>query len=214
MTKIINMEVYDRVRSVPKEALKAITGGRLKGMSDINPMWRIKMLTEVFGLCGIGWTVEITDKRLEKGAGDEVVCFVDIHLRVKIDGEWSEPILGMGGSSFVTLERNGLYTSDECFKMAYTDAISVACKALGFAADVYFANDATKYTRPPEEKERAAKPPAPAPTEIPESLKKVYQSFKGSLDGLDAWVKEQTGKGKTYAQLEKMLEAALEKQAK
>lgn len=213
MTK--NMEVYERVRSVPKEALKAINGGRLKGMSDINPMWRIKMLTEIFGVCGIGWTVEITDKRLEKGAGDEVVCFVDIHLRVKIDGEWSEPILGMGGSSFVTLERNGLYTSDECFKMAYTDAISVACKALGFAADVYFANDATKYTRPPEEKERAAKSPTPAPTEIPESLKKAYQSFKGSMDGLEGWVKEQVSyKGKTLAQLEKMLEAALEKQAK
>lgn len=30
--------------------------------------------------------------------------------------------------------------------MALTDAISVACKALGFGADVYWAKDATKYT--------------------------------------------------------------------
>lgn len=141
-----NMRIYEKVREVPKEALKPIQGGRLKGMSDINPMWRIKMLTEMFGICGVGWKVEIVDKRLERGEGVEIVCFVDINLYVKVDGEWSAPIPGMGGSSFVTQERNGPFTSDECFKMAYTDAISVACKSLGFAADVYFANDRTKYS--------------------------------------------------------------------
>lgn len=141
-----NMEVYEKVRNVPPEALKEIKGGRLKGMSDINPMWRIKMLTEVFGICGIGWKTEIVDKRLEKGEGIEVVCFVDINLYVKVDGEWSAPIPGMGGNSFVTMERNGPFTSDECFKMAYTDAIGVACKSLGFAADVYFNKDRTKYS--------------------------------------------------------------------
>jgi len=155
-----NMTIYEKVRNVPQEALKPINGGRLKGMSDINPMWRIKMLTEMFGICGIGWKVEITDKRLEQGSGAEIVCFVDINLYVKVDGEWSAPIPGMGGSSFVTQEKSGPYTSDECFKMAYTDAISVACKSLGFAADVYFANDRTKYSnqesQEPSQTQRAA----------------------------------------------------------
>lgn len=62
-----------------------------------------------------------------------------------MNGEWSEAIQGIGGSSFVTNEKNGLYTSDECFKMALTDAISVACKALGMGADVYWDKDSTKY---------------------------------------------------------------------
>jgi len=35
--------------------------------------------------------------------------------------------------------------SDECFKMALTDALSVACKSLGVAADVYFEKDRSKY---------------------------------------------------------------------
>ena len=35
--------------------------------------------------------------------------------------------------------------SDECYKMALTDAISVAAKALGVAADVYYKNDRSKY---------------------------------------------------------------------
>ena len=140
-----NLKLYDAVRSVPENAKKQITGGRLSGMTDINPMWRIKTLTEQFGICGIGWKYVITDKRLEQGANGEIAAFVDIDLYIKIDGEWSEPIPGTGGSTFVAKERNGMYTSDECFKMALTDALSVACKALGFAADVYFEKDRTKY---------------------------------------------------------------------
>ena len=140
-----NLKLYDAVRSVPENAKKRITGGRLSGMTDINPMWRIKTLTEQFGICGIGWKYVITDKRLEQGANGEIAAFVDIDLYIKIDGEWSDPIPGTGGSTFVAKERNGMYTSDECFKMALTDALSVACKALGFAADVYFEKDRTKY---------------------------------------------------------------------
>ena len=141
-----NLEIYENVRQVPPSAQREIQAGRLKGKTDINPMWRIKALTEQFGPCGIGWKYVITDKRLEQGANNEVSAFVDIDLYIKVDGAWSDAIPGTGGSAFVASERNGLYTSDECFKMALTDAISVACKALGFGADVYWAKDATKYT--------------------------------------------------------------------
>ena len=43
-----NLELYDKFRQVPETAKKNIGGGRLKGMTDINPMWRIKTLTEEF----------------------------------------------------------------------------------------------------------------------------------------------------------------------
>ena len=142
------MQIYEKVRTVPNEAKKTIKGGRLSGYTDINPMWRIKTLTEVFGVAGFGWYYEITDKRLETGANGEVAAFVDINLYVKVDNEWSKPIQGTGGSSFIAKEKNGLYTSDECFKMALTDAISVACKALGFGADVYWDADRSKYDKP------------------------------------------------------------------
>lgn len=141
-----NLHIYSAVRKVPQEAQKPISGGRLNGKTDINPMWRIKTLTEQFGPCGIGWKYTITDKKLERGANDEIAAFVDIDLYISHDGTWSEPIPGTGGSMFVTKEKNGPYTSDECFKMALTDAISVACKALGFGADVYWDKDKTKYT--------------------------------------------------------------------
>ena len=159
-----NLKIYEAVRTVPPAALREIQAGRLKGKSDINPMWRIKTLTEQFGPCGFGWRYEITSKGFHEGGKDEVAAFVDINLYVKVGDIWSEAIPGTGGSSFVAQEKNGLYTNDECFKMALTDAISVACKALGVGADVYWNKDSTKYNGtgkadpPPKTDEPPTKP--------------------------------------------------------
>ncbi len=156
-----NLQIWNGVRAVPETALKPIEAGRLKGKSDINPIWRLKVLTEQFGPCGVGWKYEIIEKRLEKGANEEVAAFVDINLYVKFNGEWSAPIPGTGGSTFVAKEKSGLYVNDECFKMGLTDAISVSCKALGVGADVYWQKDATKYNSRPSADQAPAKPPAP-----------------------------------------------------
>lgn len=155
-----NLAIYEQARAVPAEAKKSIAAGRLKGMTDINPMWRIKKLTELFGPCGVGWWYEITDKHL--AADDltkQVAAFVDIMLYY-VDpesGHSSHGIPGTGGASFVAQERNGPYMSDECYKMALTDAISVAAKALGIGADVYWEKDRSKYSEAPEQPEPVQK---------------------------------------------------------
>ena len=159
-----NMIFYDYGRSVPEVAMKPINDGRLKGKSDINPMWRIKTLTEMFGPCGIGWWYEIIDKRLEHDPiSRQTAAFVEIKL-FYIDPESdkeSHGIPGLGGASFVAQEHRGAYMNDECEKMALTDAISVAAKALGIAADVYFEKDRTKYDTPQPKEPEASKPEAP-----------------------------------------------------
>lgn len=140
-----NMDLYNKVKQVPEEAKKVIKGGRTNGFTDINPMWRIKVLTENFGMCGVGWYYDV-EKEWAETVGDEICAFVNILLYVKNGDDWSKPIHGTGGSKLSTKERGGLYVSDECFKMATTDAISVACKQLGIGADVYWDKDKTKYT--------------------------------------------------------------------
>lgn len=140
-----NMKIYNAVREVPQNAMKPILGGRLKGKTDINPTWRIKVLTEQFGPCGIGWYYKPIKKWTEV-YGDEICAFVDIELYIKVNGEWSMPISGTGGNMLAQKEKGGIYVSDECFKMATTDALSVACKQLGIGADVYWHDD-TKYTQ-------------------------------------------------------------------
>ena len=143
------MEIYNVVRTVPENAKKPIYAGRLKGMTDINPMWRIQALTEQFGPVGIGWYYKTVRKWVEEGADGVKCAFVDIELYIKHNNEWSMPIEGTGDNSFVAKEKSGLYTSDEAFKMALTDAISVACKALGFGADVYWQAGRSKYNPTP-----------------------------------------------------------------
>lgn len=179
-----NLKLYNSVRAVPVTALKKIEAGRLKGKSDINPVWRIKVLTEQFGICGFGWKYEIVDKRLEKGCKDEISAFVDINLYVKVGEVWSAAIPGTGGSSFVANESKGLYQSDECFKMALTDAISVACKVLGIGADVYWEADKTKYDNKTETPKQTAQVTpiisASSTTEKPEE-KKDLQKEIGSM---------------------------------
>lgn len=151
-----NLELYDKFRKVPETAKKNISGGRLKGMTDINPMWRIKTLTEEFGVCGFGWYYEIVDQWIETAmAKDEITANVKINLYVKQGDEWSKPIVGIGGSMLVANETKGLYVNDECYKMALTDAISVACKSLGIGADVYWNKDNTKYNDSKKENQEA-----------------------------------------------------------
>lgn len=165
-----NLRHYEALRSVPENALKPIQAGRLKGMSNISPVWRIKAMTEEFGPCGIGWKYEIVNRWTET-YGEEIKAFIEVNLYIKDGEEWSAPIPGTGGSSLVTKESKGLYVSDEAYKMALTDAMSVAMKSLGVAADVYFKGDNdSKYQQyteaaPPIEEAFAALDAAKTPEE-------------------------------------------------
>ena len=71
-----NLRHYEALRSVPENALKPIQAGRLKGMSNISPVWRIKAMTEEFGPCGIGWKYEIVNRWTET-YGEEIKAFIE-----------------------------------------------------------------------------------------------------------------------------------------
>ena len=185
-----NMRIYDAVRAVPEQAKKKITGGRLAGMTDINSMWRIKVLTEQFGPCGEGWytsDVKYWQDRLDNNGS--VALFCSLLLHVKIDGAWSQPIYGIGGNTLVAAEKSGLRIDDEAYKKAYTDAISVACKALGIGADVYFEKDVTKYSEYEGESEQPAQKPAkqqqtaqqPKQTQPPKKPTSVQFDYRAAL---------------------------------
>ena len=163
-----NLRYYVPSMDVPKEAQKSFTNGRFNG-TDINPMWRIKKLTELFGPAGIGWYTEVISEKLEPIDKDNVLALVDINLYVKENGEWSKPIFGTGGNTFVAKGR----ISDEGFKMAYTDALSVACKALGIGAKIYWDADKTKYTI--ENTDTTPQPKSPPKKDEPAKITAVVE---------------------------------------
>lgn len=143
-----NLHYYNLLKDVPEDALKEIKAGDLKGYSDINPQWRIKAFTDVFGIIGIGWYYEVKNKWLEK-SGETICAFADIDLYIKVDGEWSKPINGHGGNKFSYItNQNKNKVNDECWKMAITDALSVAMKQIGVGGDVYEGKSDSKYMSP------------------------------------------------------------------
>lgn len=172
-----NLHIYEKFRSVPSEAKKTIGAGKLKGFTDINPMWRLKMLTEMFGPCGFGWCIE-SEEHWTETVANETAVFCKVALKVKHPetNEWSAPIIGIGGSKLAG-KGVGDGVNDEAYKMAFTDAISIACKNLGMAADVYFEKDRTKYNSYVEPSPNP--PTAPAPPQAP--------AKKRILIGGNAW---------------------------
>lgn len=142
------LEIWNKVSRPPKEALKTIGAGRLKGMTDISPQWRYKIMTEVYGPIGKGWSYSIEKLWTEQGANGEIMAFAQVNLHL-CDAHTSDAhiaIPGIGGSKLIAKEREGLHNSDEAYKMAVTDALSVAMKMLGVGADIYMGMwDGSKY---------------------------------------------------------------------
>ena len=150
------IEIYKSLSQPPATALRQITAGNLKGKTDINPQWRYEAMTEKFGLVGIGWKYEIQKLWTENGAKGEVLAFaqVAVFIRNTDTKEWSDPIVGIGGSKLVNAFNAGLQSNDEGYKMAVTDAFSTSLKMLGVAADIYAGRwDGSKYKDTPQEQQ-------------------------------------------------------------
>ena len=142
----MNINNWNKVSKVPTNRLKPIAFGSLKGKSDINPQWRIKAMTEVYGMCGTGWYHELKNKWESKCENGELLCFCEVNVYVKDGENWSMPIVGVGGNKIEVKNKNGLVPNDEGWKMAYTDALGTALKSIGVASEIYEGNfDGSKY---------------------------------------------------------------------
>lgn len=145
-------EKWNAVKTVPKEYLSKIDIGALKGKSNINPQWRIKVMTEVYGLCGVGWRYEVTEKDFhENPQTGEKLIFLGVSVYVKDGKTWSNGIVGYGGEFILQKNKHGLVCNDEAYKMCLTDALGNALKNLGVASEIYEGEMATKYQRQAEE---------------------------------------------------------------
>lgn len=170
-------------------ALRQITDGKLKGKTDINPQWRYEAMTEKFGLVGIGWKYEIQKLWTENGAKSEVLAFaqVAVFIRNADTKEWSDPIVGIGGSKLVNAFNEGLRSNDEGYKMAVTDAFSTSLKMLGVAADIYAGRwDGEKYKDTPQEQQQSAAPNntshSPNRSNQPQQQRQAAPQMKGGPD--------------------------------
>lgn len=130
-------------RTDPKATKPFQRAGGFRG-TQIDPAWRLQMMTEVFGPVGKGWGFE----QLEWTIAERMVF---ICARVWI----ADPVTGekyytgpqWGGTELVRKSRDGSERpDDESFKMSMTDAIGKCFLQLGLAADIYLGMfDDSKY---------------------------------------------------------------------
>ena len=173
-----NMKLWNAVKQPPASALKTIQAGRLKGKTDISPQWRLQVMTEQFGPCGNGWSYKIDDLWTEPGVDGQVFAFALVSVQIGSQA----PVPGIGGSMLIAKGSSGLHHNDEAFKMAVTDALSVALKALGVAADIYLGLwDGSKYREPI--KPESAKS---VPQDVLETLEKKVPGSTEFLQGIAA----------------------------
>ena len=166
-----NMRIYNAGRAVPPGAVKKITAGAYgkAGLSDINPQWRIEKMTELFGPCGIGWTWQPEEIRMENGL---CLAHVTVRYREETGGTFSEPVHGYGGTVMGKMNDDS-----DVLKSTFTDAVSNALRYIGIGADVWYkpGREAaenqfdTKYSAPP--KQSTVKPATP------EQLRQINELF-------------------------------------
>ena len=205
------IEIYKKLSQPPKGALREITAGDLKGKTDINPQWRYEAMTETFGLVGIGWKYEIQKLWTEPGANGEMLAFaqVAVFVRDKDTKEWSDAIVGIGGSKLINQFSKGAKSNDEGYKMAVTDAFSTSLKMIGVAADIYAGRwDGSKYNEEPSNRGEGSAPqpqqkgPAGGP-DTPAQQKRIrellatkspsgVEIFKDIRSKVGQWRKERT----------------------
>lgn len=135
-----NMRIFEKVSQTPENARSNITSGDYAGFTAINPMYRIKLLTEIFGPVGFGWYSEVISTKFVNCASGNHALHMQIALYVKLNDEWSRPIYGYGGTRLTN------QFLEDAYKSAFTDALGNATKLLGFGADVYWSEVNSKYT--------------------------------------------------------------------
>ncbi|GAB7202430.1 hypothetical protein [Dickeya oryzae] len=156
-----NLAIWNRVQRTDPAFVKKNDYGA--GLSSIKAQYILMRATEVFGLEGIGWGVEIKEERIDKGVpllepiqdqsgkiigqrpvrdGDGSLFCLSVHtIRIDLWYIWNGQrgsIPSYGHTDYITSGRDGkLIMEKEAAKKSLTDATVKALSHLGFAADVY-----------------------------------------------------------------------------
>lgn len=214
------LEIYKKLSQPPKTALRDIEEGPLKGKTDINPQWRYEAMTETFGMVGIGWKYEIQKLWTEPGANGETLAFaqVAVFIRDPDSKEWSDPIVGIGGSKLINKFSAGPKSNDEGYKMAVTDAFSTSLKMIGVAADIYAGRwDGSKYTTGQTTEETPKKSGPIGGPDTPEQKKRIQELLATKSPGgveIFAKVRSKVGKWRMERTADQVIKYLEEEKAK
>lgn len=166
-----NMKFWESVKKTDPKRVKAITGKQYKGNSP-QPYYLVERMTEAFGMCGIGWGLNIINERMERMTDTDVLHIAVIELWYKHEDK-SGSITQIGQTKACYKTSSGAMLVDEdAPKKSVTDAMTKCMSYLGFAGDIFSGQwDDSKYVQTlNQEFSTSAPKQSPAPNLKPPPL--------------------------------------------
>lgn len=179
-----NLALWTRLKRTDPKATKPFQrAGGFRG-TQIDPTWRLQIMTETFGPVGQGWGYDQTEWTVVERM---VFVCVKVWYRDPATGEvaWTGP--QWGGTELVRRRRDGSEEpNDEAFKMSITDAVGKCLVQIGLAADVHMGQfDDSKYREESEAYFTAKANPDTQPAAI-EAFETDIRDRLAKVDDLDA----------------------------
>lgn len=156
-----NKEFWERVKKTDPKRVKAITGKQYKGNSP-QPYYLVERMTDEFGMCGIGWGLNILNERMERLTETDVLHVAVVELWYVLDGkQGSITQIGQTKAAYKTKD-GGMLVDEDAPKKSITDAMTKCMSYLGFAGDIFsgqwddskYVQELTKEFEAPEKKSR------------------------------------------------------------
>lgn len=140
-----NKEFWNRVMKTDPKRVKPITGKQYKGNSP-QPYYLVERMTEEFGMCGIGWGLNILSERMERLTDTDVLHIAHIELWYMV-GDQRGTIQQVGQTKAAYKSSKGAMVVDEdAPKKSVTDAMTKCMSYLGFSGDIFSGHwDDSKY---------------------------------------------------------------------
>lgn len=178
-----NLDLWNKLCKTPPEVLTPYPAKDGTQLTAVDPIYRARKMTEVFGPVGVGWGWDVVREwDLEVGG------YRYMYAKVQVWYADSEGIMRYTGPQI-----GGAYSADpsESFKSAVTDGIGKCCSMLGLAADVYDGSHA------------APEPKQPLDGKMAEAIKRALKRHEeGDKDAIEAAC-EAVRRSKHYTESEK-----------
>lgn len=130
------MEFWNSVKKTDPSRVKPITGKQYSGNSP-QPYYLVERMTEKFGMCGIGWGLNIINERMERLTDNDVlhVALVELwYMHEEKRGAIQQ--VGQTKACYMT-SKGALLVDEDAPKKSVTDAMTKCMSYLGFAGDIF-----------------------------------------------------------------------------
>jgi hypothetical protein len=155
-----NMKFWESVKKTDPARVKPITGKQYKGNSP-QPYYLVERMTDAFGMCGIGWGLNIINERMERLTDTDVLHVAVVELwYVHESKKGSITQIGQTKACYKT-SSGSLLVDEDAPKKSITDAMTKCMSYLGFAGDIFSGQwDDSKYVQELTNEFSDAKKPA------------------------------------------------------